>query len=61
MKGDVARITLYMIQKYRLTMPLNFVMLMRRWNLVDPVTEQERMINRRIQKVQGDFNPFVGY
>lgn len=59
-KGDVARISLYMNQKYRLQMPLNFIMLMRRWSTLDPVTQEEKRLNRMIQNIQGDYNPYVG-
>jgi deoxyribonuclease-1 len=58
-KGDVARITLYMNEKYRLQLPLNLIMLMRNWNKFDPVSNEERMINRAIATIQGDLNPYV--
>ena len=31
------------------------------WNLIDPVSEQERMRNDNVQAIQGNRNPFVDY
>lgn len=59
-KGDVARITLYMAQKYRMNLPVATMMLMKKWNELDPVSQQEKVLNRIIQGIQGDANPYVG-
>jgi deoxyribonuclease-1 len=58
-KGDVARITLYMNHKYTLNLNETFLHLMLDWSAKDPATDEEREINRRIQKAQGDANPFI--
>jgi deoxyribonuclease-1 len=59
-KGDVARITLYMVDKYKLDMPVNTLMLMREWNKQDPVSEEEKQINKKIYQIQGDYNSYIG-
>lgn len=58
-KGDLARITLYMIKKYNIVLPYDYLKLMEKWNQEDPVDEREREIDRRIARIQGDSNPFV--
>jgi deoxyribonuclease I len=58
-KGDLARITLYMNQKYNLVLPYDYLKLMDRWSKDDPVNDAERTLNQRIKVLQGDANPFV--
>jgi endonuclease I len=48
-----------MIKKYNIVLPYDYLKLMEKWNKDDPVTEEEREINRRIKAIQGDSNPFL--
>lgn len=59
-KGDVARITLYMNEKYNIGLPPEYLDLMHQWAMSDPVDAEEKEINHRIYKIQGDYNPYVG-
>lgn len=59
-KGDVARITLYMNDKYRLGFTKRFIDLMNHWSQIDPVTPEEKALNLKIMQLQGDSNPYVG-
>lgn len=58
-KGDLARISLYMIDKYELKLPAETIDMFNRWNLSDPPDEKEREINRRIEKIQGAKNYYI--
>lgn len=58
-KGQVARIWLYMADKYGFELSADIRALMTQWNSTFPVTRIERTINDRIQRLQGDSNPFV--
>lgn len=58
-KGDVARISLYMNDKYALGFDQEFVYMLMDWSDADPVDETEREINKRIEAIQGDANPYV--
>lgn len=60
-KGDVARISLYMNDKYHLNFTKRFVELMKHWSLIDPVTPEEKALNMKIMQLQGDSNPYVGF
>lgn len=57
--GDVSRITLYMNEKYKLELPNDYIDLMKEWDKLDPVDDKEKEINRRIESIQGDSNPFI--
>tara|TARA_Y100000310_G_scaffold276545_1_gene293796 strand:- start:27975 stop:28748 length:774 start_codon:yes stop_codon:yes gene_type:complete len=64
MRGDVARIFLYMLDAYSL--PLDIVisdkelMHLYYWDLKDPVSDDERLRNQRICEKQGSGNHYVG-
>lgn len=60
-KGDVARIYLYMNDKYRELSILSKIdrKIMLEWSRRDPADRLERLINERIFKQQGDENYYV--
>ena len=58
-KGDVARVWLYMRHRYRLWMTPEERIQMVHWSADDPVDEWELERDRRIEKLQGNSNPFV--
>ena len=59
-KGEIARAILYMHVEYGLPIP-GRQDLMRQWNEIDPVDAAERTRNDRIEKIQGNRNPFVDH
>ena len=60
-KGDIARIYLYMNQKYHdlniLTEPEK--RMFKSWHLNDPADSYEKLINIKIFETQGDKNPYI--
>lgn len=60
-KGDIARIYLYMNQKYpnRGIISSKNIKLFTRWDQLDPVDSAECMINQLKTGLQGETNPFV--
>lgn len=58
-KGDLARITLYMNDKYDLPYSPEYIILMKSWAEADPVSEKEKKINALIKAYQGDSNPYI--
>lgn len=67
-KGDVARIYLYMMvrysetdTKYPITNAIQSFELLLEWNRLDPVDEFEKIRNERSYQVQGNRNPFIDY
>ena len=58
-KGDVARIWLYMAHKYNIFLSTEMKETFEAWNKLDPVDEYERWRNRRIKEIQGDSNIFI--
>jgi deoxyribonuclease-1 len=58
-QGDVARIWLYMIYKYDLTIPDHILKIYEQWNKDDPIDDHERWRNEQIIKIQGDSNIFI--
>lgn len=66
-KGDVARIYLYMITRYsdadswNITRAAESLELLLEWNRLDPVSEFERLRNERSYQIQNNRNPFIDY
>ena len=60
-KGDIARIYLYMNDKYLdlKILPQDKVEMFLSWHKNDPVSVEEKIYNQRIYKIQGDFNPYI--
>ena len=58
-RGDIARIYLYMSDKYNINLSNQERKLMEAWNKQDPVDEWERIKNKRVTKIQGNSNPYI--
>lgn len=58
-KGDVARIAMYMNWKYGIDFNAREQAMYLKWHELDPVSDEERELNRRIIKAQGNGNPYV--
>lgn len=58
-KGDIARVYFYMSATYGFKLSKQDMQLFEAWDKMDPVDDWERERNRRIAKIQGNFNPFV--
>lgn len=58
-RGDIARIVLYMHDRYGITFDADFLTRMIRWSSQDPVSAEECNLNRIIASVQGRGNSFV--
>src|SRR5262249_27362619 len=59
-RGDVARVWLYMLHAYGIAMTRDELDTAVRWDHEDPVDAPERERDRRIRRLQGAANPFVG-
>ncbi len=59
--GDVARIYLYMRDKYGIKLSYQQEKQFIKWNNEDPVDNWERVKNRSIAKIQGDQNPYISH
>lgn len=59
MRGDIARVHFYMRDVYGLEYPEELAELLENWNETDPVSDEERERNERIQAAQGSANPLV--
>lgn len=58
-RGDIARIYLYMSRKYGLRLSRSQYRLFEAWNNSDPVSEWELRRNKRIKIIQGNGNCFI--
>lgn len=58
-KGNVARSLFYFSVRYNIEIPDYEEIVLRQWNLLDPVDAEEIERNNRIEKVQGNRNIFV--
>ncbi|MFV3073148.1 endonuclease [Niveispirillum fermenti] len=58
-RGDLARVWLYMIDTYGVEVTEADLAVLKLWSLADPVDEWERLRDRRIEAAQGNFNPYV--
>ncbi|MEZ5537805.1 MAG: endonuclease [Thiolinea sp.] len=58
-RGEIARAMLYMAQTYGVKLPAGQLELMRYWHEIDPPGQAERIRNERIERIQGNRNPFV--
>ncbi len=57
-KGDIARIHFYIHKQYNLPLNNSFSF-MKAWDKKDPPSKEEIEKNERIQKTQGNSNPFI--
>lgn len=58
-KGDLARITLYVSEKYKLPFSEEYIRMLRGWAKRDPVSDVEKIINDKIKFYQGDSNYYI--
>ena len=58
-RGDVARVWLYMADTYNLKITAQQKAMFQQWSKDDPVDDRERARDRRIEGAQGNRNPFV--
>lgn len=60
LKGEIARIFLYMKDTYHLTFQDSQVELFKKWHREHPASQWEQQKNKAIQKIQGNLNPYIG-
>ncbi len=60
-KGNAARAIFYFSVRYGMPIEAEEQETLRKWNIQDPVDEEELHRNDEIMKVQGNRNPFVDY
>lgn len=58
-RGDIARVSFYMEKMYGVALSDQQRQLFTAWSKQDPVDAWERERNQRIEKIQGNRNPFV--
>lgn len=58
-RGNVARSLFYMHSRYNLPLKKDTLQILKRWNREDPPSQQEIVRNDRIEKIQGNRNPFI--
>lgn len=58
-RGDIARIYLYMRDQYDIDLNIQQTLLFEAWNKMDPVSSWEIERDKRIQSIQGNSNPHV--
>ncbi len=59
MKGNIARVYLYMNAQYGINLPYEEQMLYMKWHKLDPVDEKECAVHEQVRKVQGRTNPWI--
>ena len=60
-KGNVARSIFYFSVRYKIAIPKKEEEVLRRWNDLDPVDQEEMDRNDKIEKAQGNRNPFIDF
>lgn len=58
-QGNIARAIFYMHAKYRLPVEPEMLEVLKEWNRKDPPSQQEQERNSRIEKLQGQRNPYI--
>ncbi len=58
-RGDIARVWLYMLEKYHLKLSDDFIDLMKQWDKDDPVDTNEKLRHDMISCEMGWKNPYV--
>jgi deoxyribonuclease I len=58
-RGDIARIYFYMSDKYNINLSKQERRMMEVWDKQDPIDEWERIKNKRVEKLQGNANPYI--
>lgn len=60
-KGNVARALFYFSVRYKIKIPSSEEVVLKKWNELDPVDDQERERNEQIHYSQGNRNPFIDF
>jgi len=58
-RGDIARVYLYMSERYGVNLNSNEVSLFNHWSNEDPISEYEIFKHNLVSKEQGNTNPFI--
>lgn len=58
-RGNIARAIFYMHAKYQLPIDPDMLKVLKDWNRKDPPSKQEKERNDRIEKLQGQRNPYI--
>jgi len=58
-RGNVARSIFYMHNRYKLPIKKDTLEILKRWNKEDPPSQQEIVRNDKIEKIQGNRNPYI--
>jgi len=58
-RGDIARIYFYMSDKYNINLSNQERKIMEAWDKEDPVSEWEKIKNKRVEKLQDNYNQFI--
>jgi deoxyribonuclease I len=58
-RGNIARAIFYMNKKYNLPISSSLMEKLKIWNKEDLPSEQEKVRNNRIEKIQGQRNPYI--
>lgn len=59
MKGNIARVYLYMNAQYALNLSYEEQMLYLKWHALDPVDAKECAVHEQVRKLQGRTNPWI--
>lgn len=60
-KGNVARAIFYFSVRYKVAISQGQEEVLKRWNEIDPVDQEEIERNDAIEKIQGNRNPFIDF
>jgi deoxyribonuclease-1 len=58
-RGDIARIYFYMSEKYNIKLSKQERKMMEVWDKEDPISDWERIKNKRVEEIQGNSNKFI--
>jgi deoxyribonuclease I len=58
-KGNVARALFYFAVRYKMSIPDFEEVVLKKWNIEDPVDDAELLRNDQVQDYQGNRNPFI--
>ena len=58
-RGDIARVYFYMRDTYDLKYPDALSERLAAWDKADPISDEEKLRNQRIQEAQGSSNPLL--
>ena len=58
-RGNIARAIFYMHRQYNVPIPADMIEKLKEWNREDLPSEQERIRNDRIERLQGRRNPYI--